>query len=155
MASEGLDAVDDEDIQPSSVARARAQKGHPDEQLAKKGRGRKRKSAAQVRQEPVVVADPHAPVAPSKTVKISALKTLKARRAELEMREGAEMPSGFNDMGAELQKFAIEGTEDVIMRLAAPETPAPVVPASPRTLPAGTLVEGHAAWSETMRGRSR
>ena len=108
-------------------------------------------------QEPVVVADPHAPVAPSKTVKISALKTLKARRAELELREGAEMPtgSGFDDMGAEPQKFAIEGVGDVIMRLSAPETPVPVVRASPRTLPAGTLVEGHFAWSETMRGPSR
>ena len=84
-------------------------------------------------QEPVVVADPHAPVAPSKTVKISALKTLKARHAELELREGAEMPSGFDDMG--LQKFAIEGFGDVIMRLAAPETPVPVVRASPRARP--------------------
>ena len=104
-------------------------------------------------QEPVVVADPHAPVAPSKTVKISALKTLKARRAELELREGAEMPSGFDDMG--LQKFAIEGFGDVIMRLAAPQTAVPVVRASQRALPAGTLVEGHSAWSETMRGRNR
>ena len=51
-----------------------------------------------MRQEPVVVADPHAPVAPSKTVKISALKTRKARSAELELREGAKMPSGFDDV---------------------------------------------------------
>ena len=41
------------------------------------------------------------------------------------------------------------------MRLAAPETPAPVVRASPRALPAGVLVEGHSAWAETVRGRSR
>ena len=108
-----------------------------------------------MRQEPVVVADPHAPVAPSKTVKISALKTLKARRAGLELQEGAEMPSGFDDMGVELQKFAIEGFGDVIMRLAAPQTAVPVVRASQRALPAGTLVEGHSAWSETMRGRNR
>ena len=155
VASEGLDAVDDEDVQSSSVARARAQKGRQDAQQSKKGKGRKRKTADEVRQEPVVVPDPHAPVAPSKTVKISALKTLKARRAELELREGAEMPSGFDDMGTELQKFAIQGLDGVIMRLAAPETPAPVVRASPRALPAGVLVEGHSAWAETVRGRSR
>lgn len=155
VASEGLDAVDDEDAQSSSVRRARAQKGRQDKQQSKKGKGRKRKTADELRQEPVVVADPHAPVAPSKTVKISALKTLKARRAELELREGAEMPESFKGMGEELEKFAVEGFEDVILRLAAPETPEPVVSASPRALPTGVLVEGHSAWAETVRGRSR